>query len=179
MAEIKSSIEIAMEKTKGLVLSREEMKKIREEEMRGKAQSLVHRFLEVDFHLREVEKELAKLDPDQRNQLEKLIIENLSAALDLDRDNELIFQGLEYLRKESSPLLRQIKDLLKDYQEQKEKAFQETANSILKNLENKGISGSAVEPKVMESQEWAQSLAKFRPPLEMKLKHFQEELKKL
>jgi hypothetical protein len=74
VAEIKSAVELAMEKTKGMHLSREEKEKIKEEELHAKAQSLVNRFLEVDFHLKEVEKDLGKHHPEQREHLEKLII---------------------------------------------------------------------------------------------------------
>ncbi|MGB9699078.1 MAG: hypothetical protein ACPL5I_06790 [Thermodesulfobacteriota bacterium] len=179
MAEIKSSIEIAMEKTKGLILSREEMQKIKDEELRTKAQSLVHRFLEVDFHLREVEKELAKLEADQKKILEKLIWQQLLEALDLDRDNDLILEGLATLRPESSPLLKELKTLLAEYQQKKNSAFAETTAVILKNLEKKGISGTALQPKVAESKEWAEVVAKIKLPLAPKLQKFQEELKSM
>ncbi len=177
MAEIKSSIEIAMEKTKGLILSREEMQKIKDEELRAKAQSLVHRFLEVDFHLREMEKELAKLEPEPKKHLEKLILEHLIEAIDLDRNNDLILEGLTTLRPLTSPLIKDVKTLLAEYQEKKDKAFQETTAVIIKGLEKKGISGSAIQPKVAESKEWAEALAKIKHPLEAKLQKFKEELK--
>jgi hypothetical protein len=177
MAEIKSSIEIAMEKTKGLILSREEMQKIKDEELRTKAQSLVHRFLEVDFHLREVEKELAKLDTDQKKMLEKLIWQQLIENIDLDRDNDLILEGLTSLRPASSPLIKQVKTLLTEYQEKKNSVFAETTAVILKSLEKKGIAGTAIQPKVAESKEWAEALAKIKLPLATKLQKIQEELK--
>ena len=98
MAEIKSAIELAMEKTKGLRLSQEEMEHLQEEEMQTKAHGLVNRFLEVDFHFKEVEKELARFSSNQRKELEGLMIQYLGEALQLDKDNELIFQGIETLR---------------------------------------------------------------------------------
>ena len=73
MAEIKSAVELAMEKTKGMHLSREEKEKIKEEELHSKAQSLVNRFLEAGFRPGELEKELHPYTPDQREHLEKLI----------------------------------------------------------------------------------------------------------
>lgn len=179
MAEIKSSIEIAMEKTKGLILSREEMQKIKDEELRTKAQSLVHRFLEVDFHLREVEKELAKLEGNQKKILEQLIWQQLIEAIDLDRDNDLIFEGLASLRPGSSPLIKQVKNLLTEYQEKKNSVFAETTAVILNNLEKKGISGSSIQPKVVESKEYTEALAKIKLPLVTKLQKFQEELKSM
>lgn len=179
MAEIKSSIEIAMEKTKGLILSREEMQKIKDEELRTKAQGLVHRFLEVDFHLREVEKELAKLEGNQKKILEKLIWQQLIEAIDLDRANELIFEGLASLRPGSSALIEQVRNLLAEYQEKKNRVFAETTVVILNNLEKKGISGTALQPKVVESKEYNDFLAKIKLPLVTKLQKFQEELKNL
>lgn len=179
MAEIKSSIEIAMEKTKGLILSRAEMQKIKDEELRAKAQSLVHRFLEVDFHMREVEKELAKLEAEQKKILEKLIWQQLIETMDLDRDNALILQGITLLRPESSPLIKEIKSFLAEYEEKKNNVFQETNTIILQALGKKGISGSAILPKVTESKEWAEALAKIKLPLQKRLQKFQEELKSM
>ena len=74
MAEIKSAIELAMEKTKGMHLSREEKEKLKEEELHSRAQGLVNRFLEVDFNLKEVQKDLAKYEPGQREHMEKLTL---------------------------------------------------------------------------------------------------------
>jgi hypothetical protein len=178
MAEIKSSIELAMEKTKDLHLSREEMKKLKEEEMKSKAHSLVNRFLEVDFHLKEAEKELLKFTPDERKQLEKLMRQYLSEAIQLDRDNDLIFQGIETFREESKPLIRQIQQLIKKYREQKEKAYEETEKNLLANWQKQGISGSAVQAKVEGSPEWEKALSGFKPAFEEQLRVLQEELKK-
>jgi len=100
MAEIKSAIEIAMEKTKTLRLSSEEKEKIKEEELQSKAHALVNRFLAVDLHFREVEKELEKYTSDQRGQLEKLMLADLVETLALARDNDLTFEGIEILSPE-------------------------------------------------------------------------------
>ncbi|MDH4264037.1 MAG: hypothetical protein OEW45_00225 [Deltaproteobacteria bacterium] len=178
MAEIKSAIELAMEKTKDLHLSRAEIQKLKEEEMKSKAQGLVHRFLEVDFHLKEVAKELMKFTPDERKPLEKLMCQYLSEAIRLDRDNDLIFQGIETLREESKPLNRQIQQLLKKYREQKEKAYGEAEKNLLTHWEKQGISGSAVQAKVEGSQEWEKALSRFKPAFEKQLRVLQEELKK-
>ena len=178
MAEIKSAIELAMEKTKDLHLSREEMQKLKEEEMKSKAHSLVNRFLEVDFHLKEAEKELLKFTPDERKQLEKLMRQYLSEAIQLDRDNDLIFQGIETFREESKPLIRQIQQLIKKYREQKEKAYEETEKNLLTNWQKQGISGSAVQAKVEGGPEWEKALSRFKPAFEEQLRVLQEELKK-
>ncbi|NWF53614.1 MAG: hypothetical protein HXY45_02330 [Syntrophaceae bacterium] len=172
MAEIKSAVELAMERTKGLRLSHEEMEKMKEEEMQSKAAGLVNRFLEVDFHLRDVEKELGKFDPRQRKHLEQLFLHHLIEAMNLDRDNDLIFQGLETFLPTSAWTVKKIKDLIQKYQSRKKDEFQKTQNDLRAGLERMGISGSAVRPKVEGSPEWDKARSAFKP-------RFEEELKKL
>jgi mRNA-degrading endonuclease RelE of RelBE toxin-antitoxin system len=172
MAEIKSAIELAMERTKGIRLSHEEMEKVKEEEIQSKAVGWVNRFLQVDFHLREVEKELAKFDPQQRKHLEQLFLQNLIEAMNLDRDNALILQGLETFLPTSARAVKKIKDLLQKYQEKKGDELRKTETELLARLERLGISGSAVHPKSEGSPEWERAVAGFKPG-------FEEELKKL
>lgn len=172
MAEIKSAVELAMERTKGLRLSHEEKEKLKEEEVQSKAHSLVNRYLEVDFHLREVERELDRVDPTQRQHLEKLFLQYLTEAIGLDRDNDLIFQGIESYRGGSKNSIQKMKDLIQRYQQQKGREYSKAERDLLTNLERLGISGSAVQPKVEGSPEWEETLDKFKPA-------FEEELRKL
>jgi hypothetical protein len=147
MAEIKSAVELAMERTKGLRLSHEEMEKIKEEELQAKAVGLVNRFLEVDFHLREVERELAKFDPQQRRQLERLFLQNLIEAMNLDRDNALILQGLETLLPASAWTIKKIKDLIQKYLEKKQDELRKTEIGLLAGLERPVSAGRRSKPE--------------------------------
>ncbi len=176
MAEIKSAIELAMEKTKGLHLSREEKEKLKEEELHSKAHSLVNRFLEIDFHLKEVEKELAKHDPDQRTQMENLMVQYLAEALQLDRDNEPIFQGIETLREGRTAAIGKIRSLIQAYRERKEKEFLKVQRDLLEGLEGAGISGTAVQPKVQGTPEWAEIQSQFQPDFQEQLNLLRKEL---
>jgi hypothetical protein len=176
MAEIKSAIEIAMERTQGLRLSSEEKEKLREEEFQTKAHALVNRFLEVDLHFREVEKELAKSPPEQRRRLEKIMIRDLAEALTLDRNNELVFQGIEILAPERSGAIPKVKELTKEYQQKEAGAQRKTAEVLREKWENLGISGSAVVPKVAESPEYAEALKAFRPSYEARLQSLKKEI---
>ena len=169
MAEIKSAVELAMERTKGLRLSHEEKEKLKEEEIQSKAHSLVNRYLEVDFHLREVEKELTKVDPLQRQYLEKLFLQYLTEAIGLDRDNDLIFQGIESYRGGSKNSIQKMKDLIQNYLAKKNREYSKAEKDLLTGLERLGISGSAVQPKVEGSPEWEGALAKFKPAFEEEL----------
>jgi len=176
VAEIKSAVELAMEKTKGMHLSREEKEKIKEEELHSKAQSLLNRFLEIDLHLKEVEKELAKFNPDQREHLEKLMLHYLCEAIQLDRDNDLIFQGVEAFQKESKTTIKKIRELIEGYRQRQEKESKQAEKVLLKKWERQGISGSAVQPKVEGSPEWQEAVGKFRQPIDDQLQVLKKEL---
>ena len=170
MGEIKSAVELAMERTKGLRLSQEEKEKIKEEEIQSRAAGWVNRYLEVDFHLREIEKELARFDPAQRQRLEKLFIQNLAGAMSLDRENDLILQGLETFLPASAGTVKKIRDLIQKYKNKRKEEFQRTESALSAKLARLGISGSAVLPRVEGSPEWEEALAKFKPGFEEDLK---------
>ncbi len=178
VAEIKSAVQLAMEKTKGLRLSHEEREKLKEEEFHSKAQGLVNRFLGVDFHLKEVEKELSRYHPDQRKQLETLMLQYLSESVQLDRDNDLSFQGIEAFLENSQRTIGKIRELTEGYRKRKEKEYRKTEEDRLAELGRLGISGSAVQANVEGSREWEEVLAKFKPPFEDQLRVLKEELRK-
>jgi len=177
MAEIKSAIEIAMERTQGLRLSSEEKEKMKEEEFQSKAHALVNRFLEVDLHFREVEKELSRYSSGQRIQLENIMIRDLVAALNPDRDNDLIFQGIEILAPEKKKAIPKIRELSKEYQQEKDSAQERTAEALRAKWQSLGISGSAVVPKVAESSEWEVTLKALRPAYEARLQALKNEIR--
>jgi hypothetical protein len=178
MSEIKSAVEIALEKTKGLDLSREEKEKLREEEIDQKARSLVTRYLEVDFNFRDCEKELSRIDPEQRPQLEKRILHEFGGAIQLDRDNDLIFQGIEALQPKAAGPLGELKSLLKRYREKREREYRQTEENLQARFASLRISGSAVQVNVDGSQEWERSLAAFQPPFEKELRSLKEKIEK-
>lgn len=176
MAEIKSAVELAMEKTKGMHLSREEKEKIKEEELHSKAQSLVNRFLEADFRPGEVEKELARYTPDQREHLEKLIFRSLCEAIQLDRVNDLLFQGIEAFQKESKNTVNKIRELIENYRRRQEKEYKQAEKVLLKKWERQGISGSSVQPRIEGSPEWQEAVGKFKQTFDDQLQVLKKEL---
>jgi hypothetical protein len=178
MAEIKSAIEIAMERTKSLRLSSAEKEQLKEEEMQSRAHGLANRFLEVDLHFREVEKELAKFSPEQRSQVEKTMLADFAEAMDLDRNNDLIFQGIDILAPEKEALLLKAKELVREYRTHKEKERQKIEKALRRKLEKQGITGAAVLPNVEGSPEWAEALSGLRTPYEKNLKDVSEGFRK-
>jgi hypothetical protein len=178
MGEIKSAIELAMERTNSLHLSREEKEKLKEEEVKSKAQGLCNRFLAGDFHSRELERELISYPPEQRAQVEKSLFHCLTEAIQMDQDNEGIFHGIEILSQASMSLTQKVRGLLKDYQERRRKEYQKIEKILLGKWADLGISGSAVKVKVEGSPEWEEALTRFPLPFRQQLSQIQDELRK-
>jgi hypothetical protein len=169
MAEIKSAVELAMERTKGLRLSNEEKEKLKEEEIQTRARGLVNRYLEADFHTRDVERELARLDPPERKEMEILILQYLSEAIDLDRENDLVFRGLESFREGNKGLIEKMEELIQRYTEKKGREYQKVEKDLLADLERRGVTGSAVQPAVEGTEAWEKARARIRPEFEKEL----------
>ncbi len=169
MAEIKSAIELAMERTKGLRLSNEEKEKLKEEEIHTRARGLVNRYLEQDFHTREVERELSRLAPAEGKEMETLFVNYLSEAIDLDRKNDLIFRGIESFREGNEGTIEKMEELIRKYREKKDREYQKVEKDALGELERRGISGSAVQPAMEDTEAWENAQARIRPEFEKKL----------
>ena len=178
MSEIKSAVELALEKTKGLGLSREEKEKMRGEEIAQKARSLVTRYLQVDFNFRELEKELSRIEPEQRPPLERLILQELVQTIQLDRDHSLISQGIQALRPKAEGLFEELKRFMQRYQQKQQEEYSQVKKKLQAHFATLGISGSAVQVNVDGSQEWEKSLAAFRPSFEKELRSLKEKIEK-
>ncbi len=176
MAKIKSAVELAMEKTKSLHLSLEEKEKLKEEEFSSKTLPLLNRLREANFHPKEVEKELQKYSPEQRNQLEKLLFHSLAEAIQLEEENDSLLRGIELLGKEKINKSGAIQKVIEDYRKAKEKEYRRIEEALLMTLEGLGISGSAVQVKIAGSQEWEESLGKIKPAYENQLRSLKEAL---
>ncbi len=66
MADIKSTLELAMERTKKMAISKEEREEIKEKESLQKVSSLFYRYKEGHIPLNEILREIEKMDEKTR-----------------------------------------------------------------------------------------------------------------
>jgi hypothetical protein len=168
MAEIKSAIELAMERTKNMIPTGAEKERLREEEELTRGAALVNRFLHVDLHFKDLEKELRKFEPEDRKRMERLMMDQLGEAISLEGDHELVFEGIAALRGREEVLAR-IRDLQKRYEKERLRELDRVREEARRELQDAGISGSAVEPRVEGSKAWNETVSVFRPPFEKQL----------
>ena len=149
MAEIKSTLDLIMEKTEGLTMSPQEKEEIRREEWQKKAKGLIQKFLDDRVDMDKVKSELlSKEYPSEWREFLKLELIN---GLDPEEENEKRIQLLsELLKIPSEPFMKILEDF--DQKVRQEKAAQ--VDHLKKQLSVQGISGPAVIPNVDRDPVW-------------------------
>ncbi|MCX5833328.1 MAG: hypothetical protein NTV99_02215 [Deltaproteobacteria bacterium] len=161
MAEIKSTLDIIMEKTKGLSLSAEEKEALKREETAKKIRGWVRRFLDDKATLEDLRREFKEVLKDEAAR--SLLRAELIAYLHPEGDNGKVFRMMkELLNLRTEPVEEKIDTFLK--------GLIAMRVARLKHMEEKlarsGISGSAVLPNIAGDPEWEsfykKSLEEFR-----------------
>ena len=155
MAEIKSTLDLVLEKTRDLTLTEEEKRNLEREELDKKIQGIVNRYLDNFFPVSRLREEVEGIHSKEADQPYKLLAKHLVAHFSLDTDNSAIVSALsEVVGLDTTPLTA----LQREYQAEKEEAERSFAEEAFLSLKNKGVSGSAVKPNMNRIPEWDQFL---------------------
>ncbi len=180
MGEIKSTLELAMERTKKFAISEKEKESIKQKEIMQKATRLFHRYREAQLSLNDILKEIDKMEKKTAITVKKLLLSQWIDALSLNDDVERIFKGTESLKGRSIDEIRQKFDhLLAQYQGEKEKLKEEAKVQFTEALRKDGIYGNAVEPKLEGGELWKKENEKLDHSYGLKLEEIKEQLRVL
>ena len=156
---IKSALEIALEKAEKLgSLSAEEKQHRKDEEYLAAAEALAMRYLE-GLPLTDIDLELAKYQEEERSIVVNHLVVYLVNKVGINQDtvNERILAAIAHILPESK-IPQSIAETLHDYRTAKDRARQENLGRLeadkRSELEQIGISGSAVQPAIETSSEW-------------------------
>jgi len=180
MGEIKSSIELAMERTKKFAISEKEKEEIKQKEVLQKATSLFHRYREGHLPLNNILKEIEKMEKKIAITVKKLLLSQWIDALSLDDDDERIFKGIESLKQRSMDEVKQkFHSLLSQYLSEKEKVKEEVKVQFTEALRKEGIYGNALEPQIEGGELWKKEIEKLSHSYRVKLEEIKEQLRGL
>jgi hypothetical protein len=150
MAEIKSTLDLIMERTKNLTMTDKEKKDLHLKELQGKVNGFIQRFMDGLIDIQTIEEELPNKQDDRKTTLDMLHKEALN-RIDPDENNDQVFRLFqEILEEDTQPLSRMIDTFKKDRQRE----MAQHARTSLKTLLDKGIRGSAVIPNLEKDQAW-------------------------
>jgi len=180
MGEIKSTLELAMERTKHFSVSEKERDEIKQKEALRKATGFFHRYREGHLSLNDILKEVERMERKTAATVKEYLLSHWIDALSLDDDNDRILKGVESLKGKSIAEVKQRFDrLLSQYQREKDDAKEKTGVQLLEALKKRGIWGSAVEPRFEGSELWKKENESLDRSYLIELDEIKEQLRRL
>jgi ElaB/YqjD/DUF883 family membrane-anchored ribosome-binding protein len=180
MGEIKSTLELAMERTKRFAVSEKEKDEIKQKEVLRKATSLFHRHRDGHLLLNDILKEIERMEGKTATTVKEYLLSHWIDALSLDDDNERILKGVESLKGKSVAEVKQkFHHLLSRYQREKGKVKEKVEVQLIEALRKDGIYGSAVEPKLEGTELWRKENENLGRSYQTKLDEIKEQLMRL
>lgn len=150
MGEIRSTLDLIMERTSGMALSEDEKKGIREERISKRAKGFRMRLIESPDTVEEVLQSLGDETEEDRKDLQSLIWNGLVESLTPDKE---LFGTVTLLEKlpqagVKGPVLRELRARFTDELKDKSKDRKKILVREQKKLASLGISGTAVVAKM-------------------------------
>ena len=159
MGEIKSTMDIIMEKTKNLTMTEEEKKAFRRQEMEGKVKGLVQKFTDGVLDKEKLRIEITALQEKDKAMIDAIIREESLARIELGEDNEPLLEILESIFAMNT---KPIREMLDGYEGKLSQEREAREKVLMKQLEKQGISGSAVRPNIEADLEWGRQLTEMK-----------------
>jgi len=180
MADIKSTLELAMERTKKMTISEKEKEEIKRKEIEHKVDALSNRYRDGHLPLTEVLKEIERMDERVQTTARESMLSQWIDGLSMNNQDERLLKGIESLKHRSLDELKQRHhQLISQYQKEKERIKEEARAQLVEILREDGIYGSAVEPNTEAHHLWKQALEKLNQLYRSKLEDIKEQLRSL
>lgn len=152
MAEIKSTLELIMEKTKNLTLTEEEKKALQKKEVQGKVKGFLMRFMDGVMDLEKLKEGIVSLEEKNPEEVKVTVIRECLDHINLQRDNSMPFDVLEQV---VSVDIAPFQRLLSDFLSELDNARRDREQGLQNQIQEKGISGSAVLANLKADPEFA------------------------
>lgn len=176
MGEIKSTLDIIMEKAQNLTVTDEDKKQFKEKEIRSRIRGLFQKYLDGIIRLHQLQSEMATFSPDQVEQARVSLKELSLEGLTTNGDNNPVFDILnQVLGIDISPITELIQSIENEQRAAKDKMTAEQAAQ----LRQKGITGTAVIPNIKANKTWRDYLTEAEKQFQKKLSALKLEMPSL
>jgi hypothetical protein len=174
MGEIKSTLDIVMEKTSHLNLSDEEKKEQNRTEIERRINGLLQKYQDKALSKDDLDTEFARLKKEFNLMDDTHVVHSILKQLDLDKENYKLLALLKKYCGENSAALDTVLD---DYQDELNSAASYRLLQLREELaRNHSISGSAVIPNLLADETWQAESADIRSKFEKKLEEERQAL---
>jgi hypothetical protein len=122
MAEIKSTWDIVMEKTKGLEITSKDREQIKRAELNARIHGILNRYTDSQGNRECLKEELEGLREEEREVVKRELLLQLMDSIDLAKDNGRLIAGIETLKGEKvAKVLEKLRLLTSEYRSSREK----------------------------------------------------------
>jgi RNA polymerase-interacting CarD/CdnL/TRCF family regulator len=167
MGEIKSTLDLVMEKTKNLSLSDEERQGQKNKEIESRIRGLLQKFNDQALNVDNLRSEYQKLQKDYDLSDNAPLIKEICRQIELGKDNHALFELLVQFKVAD---IEGVTSVLHEFDEVIDAAAQERSKILQNKLaEAHFVSGPAVVPNLEADKAWREKAreirAKFEPLL--------------
>ena len=180
MAEIKSTLELALERTRKLSISQKEKDEIKRKETEQKAAGIFHRYMDNTLSLNELLREIERMEEKARSAVREILLSRWIDAVSLEADPEKLLRGIESLKGQSvDEIRRTLEGLRSEFERRGREAEQKMEIQLAEALRKEGIHGTAVVPRVRESGEWKERIRSVAQGFQGEVEACKEALRRL
>jgi hypothetical protein len=173
MAEIKSTLDIIMEKAKKFSVTEEEKKGFKRQELEGKIKGLVQKVLDGVLDPERFQVEVVAFQAKEKDLVHRILEEEIVARIELGANNEALLRIFENIAGLASAAIRKV---LAESEKKDEKQKESRRKALIESFKKKGISGSAVLPNLDANREWLRARSEATRQLQEEIR---EQLKSL
>ena len=173
MAEIKSTLDIIMEKAKKFSVTEEEKKGFKRQELEGKIKGLLQKAVDGVLDSERFQVEVFAFQTKEKELVHRILQEEIVARIELGANNEALLQLLEKTEGLASGAIRKV---VAKSEKKDEKQKESRRKALIESFKKKGISGSAVLPNLDANREWLRSRSEATRQLQEEIR---EQLKSL
>ncbi len=164
MGEIKSTLDLVMEKTKNLNLSDEERQRQKNNEIESRIRGLLQKFIDQALNIDNLRSEYKKMQKDYDLSENAPLIKEICRQIELGKDNHALFELLAQFKvadiEEITSVLHEFGNVIDAAARERSKVLQD------KLAEEHFISGSAVVPNLEADEAWQEQAGKIRAKFE-------------
>jgi hypothetical protein len=154
LAEIKSTLDLVMERTRDLTLSSEEKQAQKQIDTENRIKGLVQKLQDGLLTSNQLKREYDSFKTDSDLSDDRLLVREILNRLDPDRGNQILLEALEVCCLLDTAAIRAN---LKDYRNAYHQAAAKRSAQLKQNLAQKhAITGSAVLPNLEADDTWRQ-----------------------
>lgn len=163
MSEIKSTLDLIMERTKDLTLSADEKKEIHRKELEERVKGWVQRCLDGTLLPSALEKELTgELEKDS-DLMKDILHAEITGRLDLDEDNDRLLEKYVVIKRDV------VTEKLDNFRSKASVEQRRLEEPLKARMADEGITGSAIIPNIYKDQRWKDWHAQARDELKREL----------